>query len=343
MPAPSLWTFTPFPALPATFLPNIAVYNATNAFNNLTYQITVSFPFEWGGPTISDLPANLTSAETLTVYVTDGNALALTAAENLKRRKPVDSAQPDTVVVSIGYPLTDRVYDIPRRGYDFRPPYPTDLLGPEPSGNPRSGADEFIEFIDGTLRPWVRNQVFPRKGKGLHFTRDCLYGHSFGGLFVVYALAKDPGLFDTFVAASPGLYLYNTSILDVVATKLGGVQLDRAALLGPRHQVIGTASSSSNASTNKGGGRKPAVFIGYGSVEQFPKRRRTGETAEQFWTKRNFLNPLKMTDSAHDLYDLLLASGRLRDVVLKEYADQDHAAVAASAIGDGAISYFVDW
>ncbi|KAM7201194.1 Alpha/Beta hydrolase fold [Naviculisporaceae sp. PSN 640] len=336
----SPWTFTPFPALPATFLPNIAIYNATNTVNNLTYQITLSYPFEWGGPTLSDLPSNLTSAETLTLYVTDGNALALTAAENVKRRKPVDSIQPDTVVVSIGYPFTDRVYDLSRRGYDFRPPYPTDLLGPEPEGTAPSGADEFIEFINGTLRPWVRSQVFPGS---VNFTRDCLYGHSFGGLFVVYALAKDPGLFDTFVSASPGLWLYNTSILDVVARGLGGrVAVDKAALFGPTHQIIGSVDN--NSSTGGGEGKqKPAVFIGYGSGEQFPKRLRARETEEEFWTKRNFLNPLKMTDAAHDLYDILVGSGRLRDVVLKEYADQDHAAVAASAIGDGAISYFIDW
>ncbi|KAM7191368.1 Alpha/Beta hydrolase fold [Rhypophila sp. PSN 637] len=333
----SNWTFTAFPPLPATLLPNVAIYNATNNYLNLTYQITVSFPFEWGGPTISDLPSNLTSSNTLTWYVTDGNALALTAAENLHRRKPVEATQPDTIVVSIGYPFTDRVYDLSRRGYDFRPPYPTDLRGPEPPDTPPSGADEFIDFISGTLRPWVQNEVFPSTAS-INFTRDALYGHSFGGLFVIYALTQSPSLFDTYVSASPGLWLYNNSIFTTVSQKLGAPFLP-----GTLPPTISSNSTSlpDPASPEDSEKSKPAVFIAYGSTEQFPKRRRTWTDA-QFWETRNFLNPLKMTDQAHDMYDLLVSSGKFRDVVLKEYDDQDHATVAASALGDG-IVYFEDW
>jgi len=41
------WSFTPFPPFPATLFPNMAVWNATSAVRNMTYQIQVSWPFEW--------------------------------------------------------------------------------------------------------------------------------------------------------------------------------------------------------------------------------------------------------------------------------------------------------
>ena len=41
------WSFTAFPPFSATVLPNYAVWNATNESKNLTYQIGVSWPFEW--------------------------------------------------------------------------------------------------------------------------------------------------------------------------------------------------------------------------------------------------------------------------------------------------------
>ena len=293
----SSWTFTPFPALPATLFPNVAFWNATNAATNLTYQIEVSWPFEWASRDVNK--------SALAMYVIDGNALGMTGSEGVKRRKPVDSAQPDTVVVSIGYPLSDSVYDLARRAVDFRPPLP------EPQ-TPPSGADAFLDFIDGALRPWVRKTVFPHA----HFKRDALYGHSFGGLFVVYALLADPNMFDTYLSASPALDWADAAILDMVTERFGN----------------GTASASKN---------KPALVISYGSLEQFPERRRT-ETEAEFQARKSFIQPFGMTVHSHELYDRIRASGRTRDVVLKEYDGQDHSSVAASAVNDG-LAYFVDW
>ena len=88
----------------------------------------------------------------------------MTASEAFKRRKPVDSAQTDSVVISIGYPLTDSVYS-PQQDIDFRPPLP--VMQDQPAG-----ADDFIEFIDQALHPFIRSTVFPN----VQFTRDSLYG-----------------------------------------------------------------------------------------------------------------------------------------------------------------------
>lgn len=47
------WTFTPYPPFPATVFPNIALWNISNAAKNLTYQIEVSWPFEWESPEVA--------------------------------------------------------------------------------------------------------------------------------------------------------------------------------------------------------------------------------------------------------------------------------------------------
>jgi predicted alpha/beta superfamily hydrolase len=224
----------------------------------------------------------------------------MTATEGFKRRKPVESAQPDSVVVSIGYPLADSVYS-PQRMIDFRPPFP-EVQDPPP------GADAFIAFIDEILRPFIHSTVFPN----VDFTREALYGHSGGGLFIIYALITRPDLFDTFLSASPAISLNNGSILDEV------------------HPLESTNSTN-----------RPAFSISYGSLEQFPVRRRT-ETEEVVQRRKAFIETFRMTDNCNELYRRIKNSSKLRDVVLNEYIGQDHASVGDSALTDG-IDYFVDW
>ncbi|WP_258286092.1 alpha/beta hydrolase-fold protein, partial [Escherichia coli] len=59
------------------------------------------------------------------------------------------------------------------------------------------GADAFLHFVTTTLRSAVaqRCRVDP--------ARQALFGHSFGGLFVLYALAHRPDAFSHWIAASP--------------------------------------------------------------------------------------------------------------------------------------------
>ncbi|GAB1310716.1 Siderophore esteras-like protein IroE-like protein [Madurella fahalii] len=309
------WTFTPYPPFPHTVFPNIALWNVSSVAKNMTYQVQVSWPFEWESRDVSDKTA-------VTMYVLDGNAMGMTAAEAWKRRVGLSFGQPDSVVVSIGYPLTDHVYSFAHRFSDYAPPFPTAQV-PDPHG------DEFVEFIGGTLRPWVRNALFPN----VAFTRDALYGHSFGGLFVIYALISQPNMFDTYLSASPAIEWRNGSILDMVSDSLGtGLQGSSSFAARLRKSECISGNGTSN---------KPALMITYGSLEQFPVRRRT-ETEAEFRERKSYFQPLRMTEYCRELFDRVWASGRMRDVVIKEYVGQDHSGVAASAITDG-IDYFVDW
>jgi predicted alpha/beta superfamily hydrolase len=65
-----------------------------------------------------------------------------------------------------------------------------------------SNADNFIAFVDTAFRPWVQELASPNAA----CDRDALYGHSFGGLFVVCVLIARPDSFDTFLVASPALF-----------------------------------------------------------------------------------------------------------------------------------------
>lgn len=244
-------------------------------------------------------------------YVLDGNALGVTATEAWRRSDAVELAQPSGIVVSIGYPLTDSVYGA-QRSIDFQPVTP----GEAPPAVPgvREGSDDFIAFIEGALRPFLRSE-FPN----VAFGREAIYGHSFGGLFVIYALLRRPDLFDTFLAASPDLTWNNDYILSHLSW------LDEAKL-------------SENAT-------RPAFRMAYGSLEQYPEQRRT-ETYEKFLSRVNTLRgygvAYTMGDDCNTVFQYLKTNAKLRDAELKEYVGSDHASVGAVALTDG-LSYFVDW
>ncbi|KAL2262400.1 hypothetical protein VTK26DRAFT_1449 [Humicola hyalothermophila] len=255
------WLFTPLPAFPATVFPNVALWN-----------------------------------DPLTMYVLDGNALGMSAAESFKRRKPVDSAQPDSVVVSVGYPLTDNVYAFPRRFIDFRPPLPVPQEYP-------SNADDLIEFLDDVVRPWVRSTVFPN----VTFTRDALYGHSFGGLFETYAMITHPELFDTFISSSPAVMWNNGSILDDVTKRLGSGSP-------PCLLRAGDEGSRCRNGNDHGTNSRPASFVSYGSLEDWPVKRRT-ETEAEFKARKDMIKTYHMAEYCHELYNRV--SGKMRDVLLK--------------------------
>lgn len=235
----------------------------------------------------------------------------MTATEAWRRRDAVELAQPDCIVVSIGYPVTDSAYGA-QRGIDFQPVTP----GEPPPAAPgvREGSDDFIAFLEGALRPFVRS-AFPR----VRFGREALYGHSFGGLFVVYALLRRPDLVDTFLAASPDLTWNDDYILSHVGW------LDEAVLAA--------------------NGTRPAFRLSYGSLEQYPVQRRT-ETYEEFVARVDLLRSYGVTytmgDDCNNLFQHLKSNEKLRDAELKEYVGSDHASVGAVALTDG-IDYFVDW
>ena len=97
------------------------------------------------------------------------------------------------LIVGIGYdsPLA---YDIKRRTRDLTP-----AASDEEYAN-GGGAAEFYDFVKDELFPLVEKKYSTAKSDKIYF------GHSFGGLFGIYALLRDDGIFDGFFIASPSLW-----------------------------------------------------------------------------------------------------------------------------------------
>ncbi|MBZ9739282.1 MULTISPECIES: alpha/beta hydrolase [unclassified Mesorhizobium] len=143
------------------------------------------------------------------LYMTDGNAVIATAVDAMRAQAfyPAGTNVGWGVIVAIGYPV-EGAYDPLRRSWDLGPP-PGQTYPPFYEGTPEvrtGGAGEFLAFIEDELKPWVASRV------RIDTSRQALYGHSFGGLFALYALFTRPLSFRTFIAASPAIYWEDRAI-----------------------------------------------------------------------------------------------------------------------------------
>ena len=122
------------------------------------------------------------------------NSYAQIYANGAKQNaKAVPKLSKTVLIVCIGYdsPLA---YDIKRRTRDLTPA----ASGEEYANG--GGAAEFYDFVKDELFPLVDKKYSTAKSDKIYF------GHSFGGLFGIYALLRDDGIFDEFFIASPSLW-----------------------------------------------------------------------------------------------------------------------------------------
>ena len=122
------------------------------------------------------------------------NSYAKIYANGAKQNaKAVSKLSKTVLIVGIGYdsPLA---YDTKRRTRDLTPA----ASGEEYANG--GGAAEFYDFVKDELFPLVDKKYSTAKSDKIYF------GHSFGGLFGIYALLRDDGIFDEFFIASPSLW-----------------------------------------------------------------------------------------------------------------------------------------
>ncbi|MBK1838757.1 alpha/beta hydrolase [Azospirillum sp. YIM B02556] len=136
------------------------------------------------------------------LYLLDGNSVFGTATEAMRVVGGHGAAAgiPPALVVAIGYP-GDKPFDQMRRARDYTPP-----AAGAPSGT--GGADAFLDFIENNLKPEVERRFRVDRG------RQTLFGHSYGGLFVLHALFTRCAAFQRYVAASPSIWWQDRAILD---------------------------------------------------------------------------------------------------------------------------------
>ena len=94
--------------------------------------------------------------------------------------------------------------DSAKRAHDLTPPSAAEMDNRFSPGN--GGAEAFLSFIGDELIPYVDRTYRTRPYR-------LLAGHSFGGLFGIYALITKPKLFSGYIAADPSLYWNNQAVV----------------------------------------------------------------------------------------------------------------------------------
>jgi len=169
----------------------------TSAKIGQTYDLFVSLPEDYE-----------TSGKSYPVlYVLDGWHFPLLAF--LQNNNLYSERMPPIIMVNIGHGIG--VNPTPLRARDFIPTRAAD----EPTSG---GAAAFLDFLEHDLIPLIDHtyRTIP--------TDRGLLGHSYGGLFALYALEQRPGLFQRIVAASPVAAWDHGLLIKAAAEKLSGLK-----------------------------------------------------------------------------------------------------------------------
>jgi predicted alpha/beta superfamily hydrolase len=164
-------------------LANTQRRNLTSEITGRTYQISVALPEDYA-----------TSNETYPVlYAVDANTQFGTVVETAREQHNF-GIFPKLIIVGIGYPVSTLDKIMALRDVDLSPTEDPGLL-PEGSG----GGPEFLDFIRRELIPLVELEFRANPAD------RALFGHSFGGLFALYALLEGQETFHRVIAASPSI------------------------------------------------------------------------------------------------------------------------------------------
>ena len=131
------------------------------------------------------------------LFLLDGNA----AEQDLAKMEGLATPEGRSfAIVTIGYD-TDQRFEVTARAYDYTPALVPGTPEHDPLDATRrsGGADGFLAFIQAAILPAVERQIpVDRRRLGL-------WGHSYGGLFVLHAL-QHTDTFRCHIAASPSLW-----------------------------------------------------------------------------------------------------------------------------------------
>ncbi|OCL98621.1 Ferri-bacillibactin esterase BesA [Aliarcobacter thereius] len=150
------------------------------------------------------------------VYVLDGNATfpyASVMAQIRDNNTRVNNKVP--LIVAIGY-ASKNLFNVEARSFDYTPPYVGELKTPKNRGSSKfaqGGADKFYSFLQRQLKPIIEESYKINKQK------QTLFGHSFGGLFTLYAFLNHNEDFQNFVAASPSIWWNDFAIIKEIKNK----------------------------------------------------------------------------------------------------------------------------
>lgn len=142
------------------------------------------------------LPRQQTARVSPALFMLDGNSAMSYLSEDVLQHLATREAP---VLVAIGYD-TNLPFDTAARALDYTPTDETGKITADPRQPERlsGGSAEFRKVLFNQIQPWVAGQA------ELDPQRQVLWGHSYGGLFVLDSLMH-PQYFSHYFAASPSL------------------------------------------------------------------------------------------------------------------------------------------
>ena len=186
---------------------NVKQHDIRSSVNHREYRLSVALP---------DRPANDTTRYPV-LYVLDGE-IAFPLVTAVRGYLQDGGAIPRVIIVGVGFsdstnwnirrrfeltPSSDPAQDAVERRVWLRPGDSTTAL---PSG----GAPDFLETVRRDIIPFIDRQYRTSTDRGL-------LGHSFGGLFAVYAFHTAPELFNRYGIFSPSTWWKGGEILGQLA------------------------------------------------------------------------------------------------------------------------------
>lgn len=159
------------------------------------------------------LPSNYDPSQVYDVlYVIDGEWNTLTFS-NIRRYLQAMGFAPPAIIVGLPNTYKD---DVNMRDRDFLPTHVNKI--------PFSGgAANFLSFFKTELIPYI-NKTYHPGGESV------IFGGSFGGVFVMYTLLTDPGVFKAYLCSDPALWWDDQYLLKLAREKLPRANLDARML-----------------------------------------------------------------------------------------------------------------
>ncbi len=139
------------------------------------------------------------------LYMLDGNAVMDRLSDELLKQL---TAQSPPVIVAVGY-RTNLPFDLKGRSFDYTPV--DNSKGATPTGRKNGGSHGFRQLLE--------THIALKAEQGLHINpqRRGLWGHSYGGLFVLDSWLSS-SYFHAYYSASPSLSRDNFALLSRITT-----------------------------------------------------------------------------------------------------------------------------
>lgn len=199
--------------LPLAIIPDTEVRTFQSSFAQQEYRISVALPFHYRERAEKTYPV---------IYVLDANlyfGMAVEMARAMNVRVPFCNELPDAIIVGIGYPVNGTLAQshaqvMHLRMRDFLPRRDEEAekfiqeMFPLSNRVISGGAPQFLQFIQRELIPLIESAY------RVDANDRTLLGHSWGGLFALFALFQQPELFQRYVVVSPDLPFGNGLLLD---------------------------------------------------------------------------------------------------------------------------------